>query len=68
MMVQLPVDAIYLFSKRCSPSLGTTPSPMLWLPDTFSSGVHRPGREADQRSLSSAEVKNIRIFCAVDSL
>jgi len=33
--------------------------PMLWLPDAFSSGVHRSGREADQCPLASAEVKNV---------
>jgi hypothetical protein len=45
---------IFLFSVLL-PALGPTQPLVQWVPGALSSGVKRPGREAD---LSSAEVKN----------
>jgi hypothetical protein len=38
-------------------ALGPTQLPIHWVPGALSPGVKRPGREADQSPLSSAEVK-----------
>jgi len=38
--------------------LFTTQPPIQWVPGALSLGVKRPGRDADQSSPSSAEVKN----------
>jgi hypothetical protein len=56
MSVRFPVEAIYISSPKSADRLW---GPVLWLPGAFSSGVIRPGREADQCPPSSAEVKNI---------
>jgi hypothetical protein len=42
-------------------TLGSTEPPVQWVPGTLSPEVERPGREADQSSTSSAEVRNAKI-------
>jgi len=56
--VRIPVGlGIFLFSTPSRPALGPTKSAIQWVPGALSLGVKRPGREADQSSPSSAEVK-----------
>jgi hypothetical protein len=50
--------AIFPFSTAFRPVLGLNQTPIQWLPVAISSGVKRPGREADHSHLSSAEAKN----------
>jgi hypothetical protein len=45
-----------------SPALGPTQPPIEWVPGTVSSGVKRPGREADHSAPASAEVKKMWIY------
>jgi hypothetical protein len=47
---------IFLFTTAFRTALGPT-YPIHWVPDAFSLGVKRPGREADHSPPSSAEVK-----------
>jgi hypothetical protein len=49
---------IFLFSTLFRPALGPTQPPIRCLPEAFSAGVKRPGREDDHSPPSSAEVKN----------
>jgi hypothetical protein len=51
-------NKVFLFSTTSRPALGPTQSPVQLVPGTFSPGVKRSGREADQSLPSSAEVKN----------
>jgi hypothetical protein len=44
------------FSHTSRPALGSTQSPVQWVPDLYR-GVKRPGRGADHPPPSSAEVK-----------
>jgi hypothetical protein len=39
------------------PTLGSTQPPIQWIPVALSSGIKRPGREADHLPPTSAEVK-----------
>jgi hypothetical protein len=47
-----------LFRKTCRPTMGITPRPNNWIPGAYSPGVNRPERGGDQKTPSSAEVKN----------
>jgi hypothetical protein len=49
---------IFLFTTSSRLALRPTQSPMQWVPGTLSLGLKRPGREANNSILSSAEVKN----------
>jgi hypothetical protein len=49
---------IFLFTTASRPALGPTQPPIQWVPGALSLGVKRPGREADDSTLSSTEVKN----------
>jgi hypothetical protein len=51
-----------LFSGRFIPVLRATQLPVKLVQGAFSSGLKRPGREADHASLSSDEVKNEWIY------
>jgi len=46
-------QGLLLFATASRPVLGTTQSPIQWVP-----GLKRPGREADHSSPCSAKVKN----------
>jgi hypothetical protein len=48
---------IFLIATASGPALGSTQTPMQWIPEAFSFGVKLPGREADHSPPSSAEVK-----------
>jgi hypothetical protein len=48
----------FLFVTASRPVLGSTHPPILWVPGALTSGVKRPGREADHSPPSSAKVKN----------
>jgi len=48
----------FLFATAFRPALGTTQSPIQCLQSALSSGVRRPGREADYLPPLSAEIKN----------
>jgi hypothetical protein len=50
-------DGIFLFAITSTPALGLTQPPNKWLAGALSSGVKRPGREADHSSPSSPDVK-----------
>jgi hypothetical protein len=52
---------IFPFSKSPRPALESTQPPIQWVPGALSSGIKRPGREADDSPLTSAEVKKIWI-------
>jgi hypothetical protein len=49
---------IFLFSIASSPVLGPTQPTIQWVSRSLSSGLKRPGREADHSPPSTAEVKN----------
>jgi hypothetical protein len=49
---------IFLFITASRPALGSTQSPIQWVPNALSLGVKPPRREADHSPPSSAEVKN----------
>jgi hypothetical protein len=53
---------IFLLSTSSRPVLGFTQPPIQWVPGAISTGVKRPGREAENSSQTSAEVKYIRIY------
>jgi hypothetical protein len=56
--VRVPVRSrIFFFSKSSRPALGSTQPPIQCVPRAVSSGVKRPGREADHSPPTSAEVK-----------
>jgi hypothetical protein len=48
---------IFLFTTASRMALGPIQPPIQWVPGTLSLGVKWPGREADQPTPSSAEVK-----------
>jgi hypothetical protein len=52
----------FLSSTSSRPALGSTQTPIQWVPGTLSPEVKRPGREADQSPPTSAEFKKIRIY------
>jgi hypothetical protein len=61
--VRVPVRSKnFLFSKSSRPALGSTKSPIQWVPRSLSPGVKRQGREADHSPPASAEVKKMWIF------
>jgi hypothetical protein len=49
---------IFLFATASTSAQGPTQPPIHWVPEALSPGVKRPGREADNSPLSSADVKN----------
>jgi hypothetical protein len=49
---------IFFFSTASRPALKPTQTPIQCVVETFSTGVKRPGREADHSTLSNADVKN----------
>jgi hypothetical protein len=51
----------FLYSTSSRPALGSTQLPMQWVPGAFSSGVKRPGREADHSPPANADVKKISV-------
>jgi hypothetical protein len=56
--VRFPAElGIFLFTTASRPALGPTQPPIQWVPGALSLGVKRPGREADQSPVSSAEVR-----------
>jgi hypothetical protein len=54
--VRVAAEAGHSFSFT-RPALGPTQPPNQWVPEAFSLGVKRPGREADHSAPSRAEVK-----------
>jgi hypothetical protein len=59
--VRDPVGSrIFLMLSR--PALGPTQPHIQWVPEAFSSGVKRHGREADHSPPTSAEVKKMWIY------
>jgi hypothetical protein len=52
----------FLFSTSCRLALGTTQSPIQWVPGDLSPGVKRPGREADHSPPIIAKVKKMWIY------
>jgi hypothetical protein len=53
---------IFFFTTVSRPVLGPTQPPIQWVPGALFLGVKWPGREADQSSTSSVEVKNTWSF------
>jgi hypothetical protein len=53
---------IFLFSTWSRPALEPTHPPLHLAPEALSSGVKRPGREADHSPPASAEVKKMWIY------
>jgi hypothetical protein len=49
----------FLLSMSSTPALGSTQSPIQWVPGAFSPGVKRPGREADHSPPTSLEFKKM---------
>jgi hypothetical protein len=64
--VRVPVGP-RMFSKSSRPALGSTQPPIQWVPGVFSSGVKRPGCEADHSLPASAEVKKMWIYTSTTS-
>jgi hypothetical protein len=54
--VQVPVLS-RIFSTSSIPVLGSTQSPLQWVPGALSSGVQRPGREDDHSPPTGAGTK-----------
>jgi hypothetical protein len=52
------VQEIFLFSTAFGSALGLSQPLIQWVSGTLSSGVKRPGSEADNSPPSSTEVKN----------
>jgi hypothetical protein len=48
-------------------ALGSTQSPIQWIPGPFSPGIKRPRRETDHSPPGSAEVKKMRVFTSTPS-
>jgi hypothetical protein len=51
-----------LFSTSSRPALGSTQTPIQWVPWALSSGVKRPVREADHLSPASWDVKKMWLY------
>jgi hypothetical protein len=61
--VRVPVGSrIFLFATSSRPAMGSTQTPIQWVPGALSPGVKRPRREADHSPPTSAEVKKMRIY------
>jgi hypothetical protein len=57
--VRFPTEARdFSLLLRSRPALGSTQSPVQWVPRAIFLGVKRPGRKADHLTPSSAEDKN----------
>jgi hypothetical protein len=54
----IPGRSNRLFSTASRPAVGSTQSPIQWVPKVLSSRVKRQGSETDHSPPSSAEVKN----------
>jgi hypothetical protein len=52
----------FLLSTSSRPALVFTQPPIQWIPEALSSGVKRPGREAEVSPPASAKVKEIWIY------
>jgi hypothetical protein len=52
----------FLFCKSLRLALGSTQPPIQWVPGALSSGVKRPGREAEHSPATSVEVKKMWIY------
>jgi hypothetical protein len=52
----------FLFSMLSRPALGSTQPPIQWVLGGLSTGVKRPGSEADHSPPASAEVKKMWIY------
>jgi hypothetical protein len=52
----------FLFSTSSRPALGSTQPPIQWVLGALSTGVNRPGREADHSPPASTEVKKMWIY------
>jgi hypothetical protein len=55
----------FLFSTSSRPALGSTQPPIQWVSGFLSARVKRPGREADNSSTTSAEVKKMWIYTSL---
>jgi hypothetical protein len=53
---------IFLFTTFFRPDLGPTQPPIEWVPEAFSPGVKRQGREAAHSPPTSAEIKKMWIY------
>jgi hypothetical protein len=62
--VRVPVGSRIFSSPRRPDRLRPTQPHIQWIPGALSSGVKRPGREADHSPPTSAEVKEIWIYTA----
>jgi len=51
---------IFIFPQASGKRLGTTESPVQWVPGLLTRGTNCPGGEADHFSVSSVQVKNER--------
>jgi hypothetical protein len=59
--VRVPVGS-RIYSTSLRPALGSTQSPVKWVPGAHSPGVKRPMREADHSPPTNAEVKKMWIY------
>jgi hypothetical protein len=53
---------IDFFSTSSRPTLGSTKTPIQWVPGALSARVKQPGREADHSPPATAEVKKVWIY------
>jgi hypothetical protein len=60
--VRVPVGQEFSFPMSSRPAVGSTQPPIRWVPGAISSGVKRPGHEADHSHPTSAEIKKIWIY------
>jgi hypothetical protein len=60
--VRVPGIKNFHFSMSSRPALGSTQSPIQWVPGILSLGVKRPGREADHSLPAGAEVNKMWIY------
>jgi hypothetical protein len=60
--VRVPLGSRIFFSTSFRPALGSTQSPIQWVPGALSPAVKRPGLEADHSSPTSAETKKMWIY------
>jgi hypothetical protein len=57
----------FYFCMSSRPALLLTGPPIQWVPGTHSSGVKRPGREADYSPPTSAEFKKAWVYTSTPS-
>jgi hypothetical protein len=56
---------VHLASKSSRPALGSTQPPIKWVPGALCLAAKRPGREAENSSPTSAELKKIWIYTSI---